>query len=57
MSAAENYARARGARRIRLRVFARNITARGLYRSMNYLERDIELEKALEPTQPGGERN
>jgi ribosomal protein S18 acetylase RimI-like enzyme len=48
MSAAEDYARARGARRIRLRVLARNTAARGFYESMNYVERDIELEKCLE---------
>lgn len=48
MSAAEDYARARGARRIRLRVLARNMAARGLYESMTYLEREIELEKSLE---------
>jgi ribosomal protein S18 acetylase RimI-like enzyme len=52
MSAAENYARARGARRIRLGVLARNRVARDFYESMNYLEREIELEKRLERGQP-----
>jgi ribosomal protein S18 acetylase RimI-like enzyme len=51
ITAAEDYARTRGARRIRLRVFARNKTARGFYESMNYLEREIELEKSVEPGQ------
>jgi len=48
MTAAEDYARARGARRIRLGVLARNMAARAFYESMNYLEREIELEKRLE---------
>jgi ribosomal protein S18 acetylase RimI-like enzyme len=48
ISAAEEYARMRGARRIRLRVFARNTAARGFYESMNDLEREIELEKSVE---------
>jgi ribosomal protein S18 acetylase RimI-like enzyme len=48
LSAAEKYARARGARRIRLDVMARNSDARGFYQSMGYLENEIELEKALE---------
>jgi ribosomal protein S18 acetylase RimI-like enzyme len=47
MSAAEAYARARGGRRIRLRVLARNEVARRFYRSMNYQEREIELQKTL----------
>jgi len=47
MSAAEQYARARGGRRIRLRVLARNEIARRFYRSMNYQDREIELEKPL----------
>jgi ribosomal protein S18 acetylase RimI-like enzyme len=47
MSAAENYARARGARRIRLRVLARNTAARDFYKSMQYSERDMEMEKHL----------
>ena len=52
MSAAEAYARARGARRIRLTVLARNMAARGFYASMNYLEREIELEKSVDRGQP-----
>jgi ribosomal protein S18 acetylase RimI-like enzyme len=52
MSAAEDYARARGARRIRLGVLARNRAARDFYESMNYLEREIELEKRVERGQP-----
>jgi len=55
MSAAEDYARARGARRIRLRVLARNTSARGFYESMNYVEREIEVEKHLEPSQARNE--
>jgi GNAT superfamily N-acetyltransferase len=47
MSAAEEYARARGGRRIRLHVLARNEVARRFYRSMNYQDREIELEKTL----------
>jgi ribosomal protein S18 acetylase RimI-like enzyme len=48
MSAAEDYAGRRGARRIRLRVFARNTAARAFYQAMNYREREIELEKSVE---------
>lgn len=47
MSSAEAYARDRGARRIRLRVLARNMAARGFYQAMNYVEREMELEKDL----------
>lgn len=48
MSAAEDYARARGARRIRLSVMARNLGARDFYQSMGYVENEIEVEKSLE---------
>jgi ribosomal protein S18 acetylase RimI-like enzyme len=47
MAAAEDYARARGGRRIRLNVLARNAAARVFYESLNYVEKEIELEKGL----------
>jgi ribosomal protein S18 acetylase RimI-like enzyme len=49
MSAAEHYARARGARCIRLAVLARNAATRRFYRRMKYREKEIELEKILRP--------
>jgi ribosomal protein S18 acetylase RimI-like enzyme len=49
MSAAEHYARARGARCIRLAVLARNAATRRFYQRMKYREKEIELEKILRP--------
>jgi ribosomal protein S18 acetylase RimI-like enzyme len=50
MSAAEHYARARGARCIRLAVLARNAAGRRFYQRMKYREKELELEKILRPT-------
>ena len=47
MSAAEHYAGERGSPRLRVRVLARNIVARGLYRTMGFSDYEIELEKRL----------
>jgi ribosomal protein S18 acetylase RimI-like enzyme len=50
MSAAEQYAQARGARCIRLAVLARNAAGRRFYQRMKYREKEIELERILRPT-------
>lgn len=44
---AESHARARGAKILRIGVLARNEPARGLYRSLGFEERVIEMTKAL----------
>jgi ribosomal protein S18 acetylase RimI-like enzyme len=47
LSAAEGYARARGARSLRIEVLARNAAARRLYASAGYEEYEVELAKPL----------
>jgi uncharacterized protein (TIGR00290 family) len=46
---AESYARAEGARILRLDVFARNAAARALYADAGFRDRILELEKELDP--------
>jgi GNAT superfamily N-acetyltransferase len=47
LSAAEGYARARGAGSLRIRVLARNAAARRLYVSAGFAEYEVELAKQL----------
>lgn len=49
MSLAEEEARARGIHRIELNVFGGNQVARGLYRSLGYVETSAQMAKVLEP--------
>ncbi len=47
LSAAEAYARTRGARVMRIRVLAQNAVARGLYEAAGFLPHEIQLVKHL----------
>ncbi len=49
MRLAEDEARARGIGRIELNVFGGNTVARGLYRSMGYIETSTQMAKVLDP--------
>lgn len=49
MRLAEDEARARGIGRIELNVFGGNEVARGLYRSMGYVETSAQMAKVLDP--------
>jgi len=49
MRLAEDEARARGIGRIELNVFGGNAVARGLYRSMGYVETSAQMAKVLDP--------
>ena len=49
MRLAEDEARARGIGRIELNVFGGNHVARGLYRSMGYVETSAQMAKVLDP--------
>ena len=49
MSLAEDEARARGIDRIELNVFGGNEVARGLYRSLGYVETSAQMAKVLDP--------
>lgn len=49
MRLAEDEARARGLARIELHVFGGNEVARGLYRSLGYVETSVQMAKDLEP--------
>jgi ribosomal protein S18 acetylase RimI-like enzyme len=48
MEFAEEEARRRGLDRVALNVFGRNVTARGLYRSLGYRESAVFMEKELD---------
>lgn len=49
MQLAEDEARARGIGRIELNVFGGNDVARGLYRSLGYVETSVQMAKVLDP--------